>query len=62
MVRNIAGVLMEIGKGRRPIEWAKDVLDSQDRTQGGITAEPQGLFLVSVSYGVKSLIVTSCHD
>lgn len=50
MVRNIAGVLIEIGKGRRHPEWSKAVLESQDRTQGGITAEPQGLYLVDIRY------------
>ncbi|RCI70250.1 tRNA pseudouridine(38-40) synthase TruA, partial [Pseudomonas aeruginosa] len=31
MVRNIAGVLMTIGAGERPIEWAKEVLEARDR-------------------------------
>ena len=28
MVRNIAGVLMTIGTGERPVEWMKEVLES----------------------------------
>jgi tRNA pseudouridine38-40 synthase len=28
MVRNIAGVLMTIGAGERPVEWAREVLES----------------------------------
>jgi len=50
MVRNIAGVLLAIGKGDRPVEWAQAVLDARDRRQGGVTAPPQGLYLVGVRY------------
>ncbi len=50
MVRNIAGVLITIGKGERPVEWAAEVLALRDRTLGGVTAPPQGLYLTSVGY------------
>ncbi len=50
MVRNIAGVLMAIGAGERPVEWARQVLDHQDRTLGGVTAPSAGLYLTQVSY------------
>ena len=50
MVRNIAGVLMEIGAGKREPVWAKEVLDAKDRTLGGVNAPPDGLYLMSVSY------------
>src|SRR3990167_11356316 len=50
MVRNIAGVLVAIGSGDRPPEWAKEVLDARDRTQAGITISPAGLYLVDVEY------------
>jgi len=50
MVRNIAGVLMEIGAGAEPINWAQDVLEHQDRSQGGVTAQPYGLYFVGVTY------------
>lgn len=50
MVRNIAGVLMAIGAGERPVAWAKEVLDHQDRTLGGVTAPSSGLYLTQVSY------------
>jgi len=51
MVRNIVGTLVEIGRGRRPVEWMRDVLASRDRGQAGPTAPAEGLFLVSVDYG-----------
>jgi tRNA pseudouridine38-40 synthase len=50
MVRNIAGVLMTIGAGERPVEWAKEVLESRERRTGGVTAHPFGLYLVQVEY------------
>ncbi len=50
MVRNIAGVLISVGCGDRPVTWAKDVLAHRDRTLGGITAPPNGLYLTEVGY------------
>lgn len=50
MVRNIAGVLMSIGAGEHEPEWALEVLEAKDRTQGGITAPPHGLYLSEVGY------------
>ena len=50
MIRNIAGVLLEIGAGRKPIEWSKEVLALQDRRLGGVTAKPYGLYFVDVGY------------
>jgi len=53
MVRNIAGVLMSIGMGEAPPAWSKQVLEACDRTQGGVTAPADGLYLVRVSYPEK---------
>lgn len=50
MVRNIAGVLMTIGDGDRPVEWAQEVLERRDRTQAGVTAPAEGLYLLAVRY------------
>jgi len=50
MVRNIAGTLVEIGRGRYPCEWMAEVLATRDRTQAGRTAPAAGLFLVKVDY------------
>ncbi|HZP11359.1 MAG TPA: tRNA pseudouridine(38-40) synthase TruA [Nevskiaceae bacterium] len=50
MVRNITGVLAEIGQGRRPVAWARDVLASRDRTQGGMTVPACGLYFVGPEY------------
>jgi len=50
MVRNIAGVLMQIGCGERPIDWAAEVLALANRSKGGLTAPAYGLYLVDVTY------------
>lgn len=50
MVRNIAGVLMAIGAGEKPVNWAEEVLQYRDRRLGGVTAPPHGLYFMKVSY------------
>jgi tRNA pseudouridine38-40 synthase len=50
MVRNIAGVLMEIGAGKREPGWAKELLAQRDRTLGAMTAPPEGLYLSRIDY------------
>lgn len=50
MVRNIAGVLMKIGAGEAAPDWAREVLELRDRTQGGVTASPHGLYFVTAYY------------
>ncbi|MDA0788885.1 MAG: tRNA pseudouridine(38-40) synthase TruA [Proteobacteria bacterium] len=52
MVRNIAGVLMDVGAGEKDLSWPAQLLALRDRTKGGKTASPSGLYLVGVSYGV----------
>jgi tRNA pseudouridine38-40 synthase len=50
MVRNIAGLLIAVGQGKAPPGWAREVLESRDRTRGAATAPPDGLYLWSVRY------------
>lgn len=53
MVRNIAGVLMAIGKGEEPIAWTQELLVSRNRQVAGVTAPPYGLYLGGVYYPDK---------
>lgn len=50
MVRIIVGSLIEIGRGRRPVEWIAGAIASHHRASAGPTAPPHGLFLVRVDY------------
>ena len=50
MVRNIAGVLMAVGRGEKPVTWIQELLQVKDRTKAGVTAPPYGLYLVAVRY------------
>jgi tRNA pseudouridine38-40 synthase len=56
MVRNIAGVLMAVGRGVHNSHWVQDILNKRDRTQGGVTAPASGLYLVGVRYPQKYAI------
>ncbi len=53
MVRNIAGVLIEIGCGKADISWAHEVLAIRDRTKSAKTASPGGLYLAMIQYPEK---------
>ena len=50
MVRNIAGTLMEIGRGYFPPGSIKRILKSKDRRAAGPTASAKGLALIEVAY------------
>ncbi len=50
MVRNFAGVLIAIGRGRAPVDWTRELLAVRDRTLGGVTAPPHGLYFVRADY------------
>lgn len=50
MVRNVAGVLMAVGRGQQSTCWPRDLLHIRDRALGGVTAPAEGLYLVQVRY------------
>lgn len=51
MVRNIVGMLLEVGKGNAPPDIAQKVLQLGSRTRNPYSpAAPQGLFLWRVRY------------
>ncbi|MFH0763117.1 MAG: tRNA pseudouridine(38-40) synthase TruA [Candidatus Omnitrophota bacterium] len=50
MVRNIAGTLIEIGRGRFGPGYLKKLLQAKNRKLAGPTAPARGLYLVEVNY------------
>ena len=50
MVRNIAGTIVEVGKGRLRSEAISALLDARDRRLAGPTAPARGLFLERINY------------
>jgi len=50
MVRNLAGTLIEVGRGRRKADSMGELLAAKDRGVAGPTAPGHGLTLVSVDY------------
>lgn len=50
MVRNIAGVLLAVGRGQQEPAWPAAVLQARDRCHEGMTAPAAGLYLFGVTY------------
>ncbi|MEF9864728.1 MAG: tRNA pseudouridine(38-40) synthase TruA, partial [Christensenellaceae bacterium] len=50
MVRIIAGTLIKIGRGKAEPAIMRRIVEDKDRKLIGMTAQPQGLFLVDVEY------------
>lgn len=50
MVRIIAGTLVRVGRRFYEPEQVREILEAKCRTEAGVTAPPQGLFLVNIDY------------
>jgi tRNA pseudouridine38-40 synthase len=50
MVRNLVGLLLDVGVGKAPPQWAAEVLASRDRTRSSPTAPAEGLYFWRVRY------------
>ena len=50
MVRNLVGLLLEVGVGKAPPQRAAEVLASRDRTRSAATAPAAGLYFWKVRY------------
>lgn len=55
MVRNIVGTLLDVARGKLPIESIPAILAAKDRKKASATAPPHGLFLVKVIYPLNEL-------
>jgi len=53
MVRIMVGTLLEIGRGAIEPQQLSRMLKEQDRSLGGPTAQPQGLYLEKVFYPIE---------
>jgi tRNA pseudouridine38-40 synthase len=62
MMRNIAGLLIAIGKGDAPAAWAAEVLAGRDRTRSAATAAAAGLYLMAVRYPAAFGLPTSARS
>ena len=50
MVRNIAGTLIDVGRGIHSVDWVKQLLEKKDRTKASPTASPSGLYFLQANY------------
>ncbi len=50
MVRAITGTLIEVGKGKLDIQGFKNVIESKDRSNAGVSVPARGLFLIEIKY------------
>lgn len=62
MVRNMMGALVQVGQGREPVDYVKQVLEVRDRTKGAPTFAPDGLYLTNVTYPGYALPVVSASS
>lgn len=53
MVRNIMGVLIDIGLGKKPVSWMNEVLNARDRCAAAKTAPANGLYLTHIGYSPR---------
>lgn len=49
-IRNMVGILIKIGEEKETPQYVKDFLNKKDRSKGGKTAPPEGLYLTNIKY------------
>ena len=49
-VRSMVGSLVDVGRGKQPVGWIRQILDAADRTQCGPIAPADGLYFMKVLY------------
>lgn len=56
MVRIIVGTLVEIGIGKRDASSMEDIISSKNRSNAGMTAPPEGLYLKEIYFGGEGVV------
>jgi tRNA pseudouridine38-40 synthase len=56
MVRASVGTLLEIGRGKYPINWLEEVLNKRDRCAAGNSVPSNALFLTEIEYPYSNLL------
>ena len=56
MVRNLAGTMIDVGRGQLALEEIPGILAARSRSAAGPTAPARGLFLHSVEYDDRDLL------
>ena len=49
-VRNMVGLLLYVGSGKKEVKEVPNIIDAKDRTKSVKTAPPEGLYLKKVWY------------
>ena len=49
-IRNMVGILIRIGEEKESPEFVETFLEKKDRSKGGKTAPPEGLYLTNIKY------------
>ncbi len=50
MVRAVVGTLLEIGEKKQPVEYIREVIESENRSKAGSSVPAHGLYLTKIQY------------
>ncbi len=56
MVRAMVGSLLEVGRGKRDIDWVREVMESKDRCKAGSSVPGNALFLYRIEYNSVEIL------